>query len=379
MAKRLKIVADENISGLQSFESFAEVQTLPGRQITAASLQDMDVLLVRSVTQVNESLLQHSRLRFVGTATSGYDHVDLNYLRQRKIHFAYAPGSNACAVVQYVFAALAQLMPDRRGDWRKLSLGIVGGGNIGSLLADCCQRLDMKFVIHDPYLKESYRFSSQLVSLDEVLAQDVITLHTSLERGGPHPSFHLLHENSMRQLPANCCLINAARGAVIDGAALQRWLQGKDEASCVLDVWEGEPQIDIELLQAVNLGTPHIAGYSLEGKERGSALIYRALLDCFDLGPQPDFPLDQHKTVLQLPLKNQALEQINQTILAAYDIQQDSQALKELNSGADPAKTFEQLRKNYPLRREFSHYQIKSEDYAEEALQTLLALGFSQA
>jgi erythronate-4-phosphate dehydrogenase len=379
MKRRLKIVADENICGLQSFERFAEVTRLPGRQINPASLQGVDALLVRSVTQVNEPLLQHSRLRFVGTATSGFDHIDLNYLRQCGIHFAYAPGSNAHAVVQYVFATLAQLMSKAQGDLRKLSLGIVGGGHIGSLLAEYCLRLEMQFVIHDPFLNEQYRFSQYLVSFDEALKQDVLTLHASLDRNGPHPSFHLLNEKTLQQLPANTWLINASRGSVIDGDALLKFFQGRDKAACVLDVWEDEPHIDIELLQAVSLGTPHIAGYSLEGKEQGSAVLYRALLDCFELPSQPDFPLDQGRTLLQAPQTEHAIEQVNQTILAAYDIQRDSQALKELNAAADLAGTFEHLRKNYPLRREFSHYQIKVEDYEEAALQTLLALGFSQA
>ncbi len=207
--KKLLIIADENISGLEHFSAFAEIQKLPGRGISKALLNKADALLVRSVTAVNESLLEGSRLRFVGSTTSGYDHVDLEYLRKNNIHFAYAPGSNANAVIQYVFASLAMLSERFHFDWRQYGTGIIGGGHIGTLLAEFFQQLSMQFVIHDPYLDASYRFADRLVPLQEALQQSIISLHTSLEKSGSFPSFHLLDANSLAIMNRMGILINA--------------------------------------------------------------------------------------------------------------------------------------------------------------------------
>lgn len=378
--KQLEIVADENISGLESFSGFANIRKLPGRNISRETLKGADALLVRSVTPVNEAILQGSTVKFVGTATSGYDHVDRDYLDRNNIQFAYAPGSNAHAVVQYVFACLAWLSTQHDFDWRNLRVGIIGGGHIGSLLAEHCRKLDCAFVIHDPYLDASYRFAQHLVSLEEVLRQNLLSIHSSLDSEGRYPSFHLLDADSLRLLGSGSILINAGRGAIVDGEALDFVLQQHGQFKCVLDVWEHEPAISMSLLHRVDLGTAHIAGYSLEGKEKGSAAIYQALVQYFKLENQPEFALSQEKVILAPVLPKDPLGQVNQTILAAYNPGQDYQSLLQAcrqTEAAGIGSIFDGLRKSYSLRREFSHFQIDEKRYVKEAFDVLLALGFS--
>lgn len=351
--------------------------SLPGREINAETIRDADALLVRSVTTVNSELLKDSSISFVGTATSGIDHVDLDYLRQNRIHFAYAPGCNAQAVVQYVFAVLAWLSEHDGFDWQSKTVGIIGGGKIGTLLATYLQSLGMGFVIHDPFLDESYEFADKLVSLDVSLNQDVISLHCSLRKNDPHSSFHLLDANVLNQLSEDSILINASRGSVIDNQALKDFLTERQDVSCVLDVWENEPAIDASLLQEVRLGTSHIAGYSLEGKEQGSAQIYQAMLDCFAINDAPAFPVNHRQSKLEIPLVDGVMHAVNRCILSSYNINGDDDLLRQATKdNSQLAVNFDGLRKNYSLRREFSHFKLMP-GLSNEAYSILKKLGFA--
>ena len=270
------IIADENMPFVREwFAPFGTVRTLPGRALTADQVRDADALLVRSVTRVNRELLQGSRVRFVGSATSGIEHVDADYLRAQGIGCASAPGCNATAVVEYVLSCLCAL----DGVLEKLLaggvVGIIGLGNVGARLTQRLQALGIHCVGYDPFLTP--QSGLPLCDLDTVLNADVVCCHTPLTATGAYPTRHLLDIERLRRLRKDAVLINAGRGAVVDNAALLDLLRERDDVRAVLDVWESEPAIELALLDAVTLATPHIAGYSWDGKVAGT----RAVLDSF--------------------------------------------------------------------------------------------------
>ena len=324
----IHIVADENIAWAEAcFAPLGRLQRMAGRAITPADVRDADVLLVRSVTPVNAALLEGSAVRFVGSCTIGTDHVDTAWLAQQGIRFAYAPGCNARAVVEYVFSALDALSVDIR-DGRQI--GVVGCGNVGGQLLRCLRQAGANAVGCDPFL-EAVDFP--LVSLGEALESEVVCLHTPLTHDGPHPTFHLLDAERLSRLKSGAVLLNAGRGAVIDNAALWQCLQQRHDLRVVLDVWENEPAIHAGLLGQVALGTPHIAGYSAEGKWRGTAMVYEALCAFLGIPCKP--------VTVQLPGQPEP-----------YDIRVDDAALRA-GFPAGGAAAFDRLRKEYRPRREF--------------------------
>lgn len=271
------IVADENIPLLDAFfAGFGEVRRYPGRAIDAACVKDADVLLVRSVTRVDRQLLQGSRVRFVGTCTIGTDHLDLDYFAQARIQWSSAPGCNARGVVDYVLGSLLTLAELEGADLSRKVYGVVGAGEVGGRLVRVLHGLGWKVLVCDPVRQVAE--GGDFVSLDTLLEQcDVISLHTPLQRGGEHPTWHLLDAQRLARLRRGAWLVNASRGPVVDNAALRALLLAREDVHAVLDVWEGEPQVDLHLADLCTLATPHIAGYSLDGKQRGTAQIYQAL------------------------------------------------------------------------------------------------------
>lgn len=274
------IVADENIPLLDSFfGEIGEIRRVSGRTMTASDVRDAEVLLVRSVTRVGPELLEGSKVRFVGTATIGTDHVDEEWLARNGIRFSAAPGCNANSVAEYVLSVLS-VHAERRGlaDWTRLSVGIVGVGNVGSELSRKLDRLGFDVRLCDPPRAElEDEADTSFVSLEEAMTCDVVTLHTPLTRNQPHATYHMVGAAELEGLSADQLLINAGRGEVIDTQALKARLSQTSAPVVALDVWESEPAIDPELVQQVWLATPHIAGYSLEGKVQGTEMIYRAL------------------------------------------------------------------------------------------------------
>lgn len=324
----MKIVVDENVAfAREYFGGLGELVLLPGRHLCAANVADADVLVVRSVTSVNAALLAGSRVKFVGSCTIGMDHMDTAWLDAQGIAWACAPGCNATAVVEYVLAALAVLQVPLDGSAR---IGIVGCGNVGSRVLRSVQaRGASTACAYDPFRQDR---NMPWVSFDDVLTCDVLCLHTPLTRDGPFPTWHLFNEAVIRQLKPGSVLLNAGRGAVIDNQALLTRLQQRADLRVVLDVWENEPAIDGALLATVDIGTPHIAGYSVEGKWRGTTQVLSSL--CTFLGmPVP-------AVSVQLPGEP-----------APYDILQDDSALRE-RYVRDGASGFDSLRKHYAHRRE---------------------------
>lgn len=369
----MKIVADENIPFVHEFfDCFGDVVTAPGRQLTAAQVRDADILLVRSVTQVNETLLAGSQVRFVGTCTIGTDHLDTAYLNATRVTYASAPGCNAGGVLQYDLAALTYLDPR----WNEKKIGIIGHGNVGGRVAEVLQRLGVQLCAYDPFLNAAE--IPYLTGLDQVLASDIICMHTPYTRGGKHATHHLIGAGELQSLHDHAILLNAGRGGAIDNQALKRHLRRKPDLRVVLDVWEDEPNIDVELLDRVALATPHIAGYSFEGKLNGSAMIFEALVRY--LG-EDEMRYRHHLDELLARLKGNPLPlevgSVQEAVQHTYDIADDDLRTRSAittTHESDRGGAFDALRKHYPERREFGHYYSSGHD---ETLRGMLtALGF---
>ncbi|MCF7981972.1 MAG: 4-phosphoerythronate dehydrogenase PdxB [Pseudomonadales bacterium] len=380
----MKIIADENISKVEEFfVELGEVQTLPGRAITKETVAHADVLLVRSVTPVNKVLLEGSSVKFVGTCTIGTDHVDLDYLRDQQIGFASAPGCNADAVVDYVIFALAALALNRHISLQQKTLGIVGLGNVGSRLKARAEAFGLNCLCCDPPLQ--HRGVEDLVPLEALLAEaDIISLHTPLTHRGKDATYHLLNADNLPQIKREGILINTARGPVVDNVALKRLLSERKDICAVLDVWESEPSIDVSLLEQVSLATPHIAGYSLEGKLRGTAMIYQSVCDFFGCEQLPSLEKlwPAEKEVRLENLVGESWEkQVYQVLLQCYDIRQDSAALKALKTSnkKDIGTGFDHLRKTYPMRRELKKIKIINRSMSSPLSEKLTALGLLQS
>lgn len=374
----MKIVADENIIFLNRFfDDIGQVHSIPGREISAEHLDDADVLLVRSVTPVNEALIANSPVRFVGSCTIGMDHVDTDYLSQRNISVANAPGSNANSVVEYVLSCLSVLTETHNFDWDKHRIGIVGYGNVGSLLAKRLSSIGIDFCAYDPFLDDE-----ALGSLDEVMACDVITLHVPLTHDGPYPTYHLFGEQRLAELTEKQILINTSRGAVVDNAALKAKLVAQPKFTAILDVWENEPFIDPELAQRVFIGSPHIAGYSFDGKVAGTEMIYQAMCQVMGL------PV-RHKAgqfLEEPPLSKMAFTSmadpywcIHTAIRACFDVRHDHSLLRAVldHDEAERGQAFDRFRKHYRCRREFSGVRIQLKQSEPELFRKFRALGFN--
>lgn len=351
----MKIVADENMPLVEKlFSPYGEVETFAGRELSADHVSDADVLLIRSVTQVNKALLEGSQVQFVGSATIGTDHVDQHYLQQQGIRFANAPGCNANGVVQYVLSVLFSL----RADWMKQTVGIIGCGNVGGRLYRTLQALGVDCCCYDPFL-ESFpdkENNAPLVSFDDVLQSDILCLHTPLTSTGKYPTYHLLNGGVLAGLADNTLLVNAGRGAVIDNQALLHLLPQRNW-QVALDVWEHEPNIMLPLLEQVDIGTPHIAGYSYDGKVNGTWMVCEAFCGWRGIDT-PKSLLSQESTI---ELSSTSL---SGAVLGTFDVTQEDRRMRDalLANGADVAKEFDRLRKTCPKRLEFQHYQLEGGD-----------------
>jgi erythronate-4-phosphate dehydrogenase len=379
-----KIIADENIPGArEAFSHLGEVRLLPGRAITRENLLDADLLLVRSITPVNAKLLQNTAIRFVGTATIGTDHVDTAYLERQNIAFASAAGSNANSVAEYVVAALVHRAVKHELSLSSLTLGVVGVGHVGSRVEKTAAALGMRVLLNDPPLARQTH-DPQYLPLDALMEADVITLHTPLTHAGEDATFHLFDAARLRAMKRGSVLINTSRGAVVDNAALKAALQSGHLAAAILDVWENEPEIDVELLRLVEIGTPHIAGYSLDGKLNGTQQIYLAA--CEFLGVTPQWRLETalppvSQPLISLPLEGKEIEEILQsTIQRAYDIAADDRRLRTCLDmpPEERGRYFDRLRRNYPVRREFHNYLVELSGDEKSFMKQLRALGFRQ-
>ena len=376
----MRIVADENIPLLDEFfAGFGEIRRLPGRSIDAAAVADADLLLVRSVTQVDRALLDGSAVKFVGTCTIGTDHLDLDYFQQAGITWASAPGCNARGVVDYVLGSLLVLAEQQGVDLATRTYGVVGAGQVGSRLLKVLRGLGWRVLVCDP--PRQALEGGDFVSLQQVLAEcDVISLHTPLERLGEHPTYHLFDHARLAALKPGSWLINASRGAVVDNQALRELLPQRSDLQVVLDVWEGEPQADVELAALCRIATPHIAGYSLDGKLRGTAQIYQAL--CQHLGVAPSVELQQLMPAawlseLTIDASADPAWALASICRAVYDPRRDDADFRRSLQGdaAMRRAAFDGLRKHYPMRREIDGLEVCVKGDAPAVASLVQALG----
>ena len=377
---RFTIIADDNIPNVaQRFAGLGDVTTVNGRKLSSQQLQQADILLVRSVTQVDQHLLAGTPVSFVATATIGTDHLDIDYLEANNIGWASAPGCNANSVVDYVLSAFCRLQGLLELLLADGTVGIVGMGNVGHRLYQRLSNLGIRCIAYDPLI-DPKRYPI-LGDLDAVLKADVICLHAPLTSTGAHPSFHLLDAERLADINPGTVIINAGRGAVIDNKALKELLSQRDDLCSVLDVWEGEPNPDMELLKSVDLASPHIAGYSHDGKLAGTEMIYQASCDFFSQRPDTIAPLETNDHLsLELTEHYNVIAAMREAVLSCYDIAQDDQRFRGSLLHCEPqqrAVEFDRLRKNYPVRRELSRYRIANLNELDAAVITgLKALGF---
>jgi len=370
----VKILVDENMPyARELFSRTGDVVAVPGRPLPEAELQDADGLMVRSVTKVNAALLAGTPVKFVGTATAGTDHIDDESLAAAGISFSAAPGCNAIAVVEYVFSSLL-LLAERDGfELRDRTVGIVGVGNVGGRLQKRLQAWGVKTLLCDPP-RADRGDRETFHSLEDLVAQaDILTFHTPLFKDGPYKSWHLADAALLMALKPNTILINACRGPVVDNAALLEVLKMRHDLSVVLDVWEPEPDLSLDLLDKVDIATAHIAGYTLEGKARGTTQVFEAWCDFIgqpqqvaleSLLPAPEFGSVTLRGKLDQPT-------LKRLVHLVYDVRRDDAPLRKV--AAKPGE-FDRLRKQYEERREWSSLQVHCDD-AETALM-LNQLGF---
>ncbi|PKM05090.1 MAG: 4-phosphoerythronate dehydrogenase PdxB [Gammaproteobacteria bacterium HGW-Gammaproteobacteria-6] len=374
----MHIVADENIPLLDGFfGALGSITRLPGRRIDRDALMQADVLLVRSVTRVTAEMLAGTPVRFVGTCTIGTDHLDLSGLATAGIQLASAPGCNARGVVEYVLSCLLTLSERTGLPWRERVVGIIGVGEVGGRLASTLAALGVQTLLCDPPRAE--QGASGLVDLQTLLeSADVISCHVPLSDRGAHATRHLLDRQRLTGLPQGAWLINSSRGPVIDNAALLEVLQTRPDLQVALDVWEYEPDVDVRLAALCALATPHIAGYSLDGKLRGTAQIYQAL--CAYLARPAELHLadlasSAGRTRLAFDPTTEPDWLLSRALRWVYDVRDDDARLREmLQRCVDAAARrsgFDQLRRDYPLRREMNSVCVSSEGLTPEA-QTLL-------
>lgn len=365
----MKIVADNKIPFLSGvFAPFASEVLLPGRDIAPADVADADALIVRTRTRCDARLLAGSAVKFVATATIGYDHIAGEELDRLGIGWSSAPGCNAASVAQYFVSAVVNSGRPFRGR----TVGVIGVGNVGRLVAAAAAALDMKVLLNDPP-REEREGSGGFVSLDEICGEsDFITVHVPLERGGRHPTFHLIEVERLAAMRDDVVFINAARGEAVDSAALLAALKTGRMGATALDVWENEPDIDREILRLATFATPHVAGYSTDGKANGTGMAVRAVAAALGLSELIDWKVPElpepEVSLIELDAAADTDEQIRTAVNASYDLRLDTERLRN-----DPG-SFEALRGGYPLRREFFAYRVRGG--SAEARRLLGALGF---
>lgn len=381
----MKIFADQNIpfvteafSSLSSSEGQDEVVLFDGRQLKADEIADADVLLVRSVTRVNKALLSNSNIQFVASATIGTDHIDFDYLQSRNINFASAPGCNAISAAEYTLCGILLHASKQNIPLSELTVAVVGYGNVGSRVVHRLNTVGIKTCVYDPPRALKYQ-DIDYVGWDEVVKCNVVTGHVPLTVDVDYPTKLMFNDAFFTALQADSLFINTSRGATQDEQALLRQLKKKN-LQLVLDVWQNEPLINVELQKKTLISTPHIAGYSFDGKCRGTYMIYQAA--CKHFGQQerwnPNVVLEDKDADNMLTYDTTAANPLWNLVNQVYSIEADSARLREGMNLDEKARAelFDGLRKNYPKRREFSHFRITQATLPETDRKILDGLGF---
>jgi erythronate-4-phosphate dehydrogenase len=371
----MKIIIDDKIPYIRgAFEGVAEVVYLPGPKTTPEIAKDADAIVTRTRTICNEKLLAGSSVKFIATATIGFDHIDTDYCEANGIQWTNAPGCNSKSVEQYIASTIMVLAEKNGWNLSEKCIGVVGVGNVGSKVARICEIFGMKVLMNDPP-RERAEGSEQFVSIQKIMDEaDIITLHVPLNMKGEDATYHLGNETFLNSLKRKPVLINSCRGEVIETNAVKAALKSGQLSAFVCDCWENEPDIDLELLSLTEIATPHIAGYSKDGKATGTLMSVQAISDFFALGLnnwQPsgvELPLNPVFEIDGTGLCEQKI--MSKAILHTYDIRNDDRNFR------NNVALFEQLRGDYPTRREFPAFTIISKNVAEKTLEKLKQVGF---
>jgi erythronate-4-phosphate dehydrogenase len=371
----MKIVADIDIPFLKGvLEPYAEVVYLPGKQIIGDVVKDAEAILIRTRTKCTENLLKGTSISFIGTATIGFDHIDTQYCEKNNIHWINAPGCNSSSVQQYIATVLLKMASEFRFNLKDKTIGIIGVGNVGSKVEKLAKILGMKILLNDPP-RERKEGDKSFVTLGEILKEsDIVTVHVPLNVVGQDKTYHLFNERNLKKMKKGAWFINSSRGEVTDTAALKKTLESGKLSGAVIDVWENEPDIDLDLMSKVFISTPHIAGYSTDGKANGTAMVVSSLCKHFDLPLKTWYPEDVPQPTDQeiiIDCKGKSDEDIiRRAVFHTYDITQD-----DINLRFSPSD-FEKQRSDYPLRREFPSYKITLTGGTNRVQKMLEALGF---
>lgn len=370
----MKIVIDDKIPYIKgALEPFAEVVYLPGNKTTYEIAKDADALITRTRTKCNRQLLEGSKVSFIASATIGFDHIDTEYCKQAGIEWTNAPGCNAGSVNQYIASALFSWSKEKRFDLRNKTIGIVGVGHVGSKVAALCETIGMKVLLNDPP-REKTEGSENFVSLEQIQKEaDIITFHVPLNLTGEYATYHMADKNFFNDLKQPL-IINSCRGEVVDTAAVKEAINRKLISGFIADCWENEPDIDIELLNMSDYGTPHIAGYSKDGKANGTKMSVRAVSKFFNLGIDNWEPagveLPANSSIKIECTGKEDTSVLAEAVISTYDIKTDDESLR------NSPHLFEKLRGDYPVRREFETYTVKAKNAGKGVLEKLKKMGF---
>lgn len=371
----MKIVVDIDIPYLKGvLEPFADIEYYKGKEINSRHLQNADALIIRTRTKCNAELLHGSNVKIIASATIGYDHIDTEYCAKNNIRWINAPGCNSGSVMQYFIAALLYWAKSREIDLFERTLGVVGVGNVGKKIVRFADIVGLKVLLNDPP-RERLEGKCSFVSLEGILREcDIITFHVPLTYKGQDKTYHLLNSNLLNKLNKNSLVVNTSRGEVIDQSILKKALESHSIDDYIFDVWENEPGIDQYVLENAFIGTPHIAGYSQDGKAMGTAMSVQAVSQFFDFPLNDWYPheiAESENNIIDLDAGQLSFQEaLTEAILKTYPVWEDNNLLK---SNPD---NFENLRSEYRIRREFQAYQINLSHDHSLLSKVLRKLGF---
>ena len=375
--KIIHIVADDKIPFLNGvFEPFAKMEQYPGKEINQKHLKNADALITRTRTKVTKELLEGTSVKFVATATIGFDHIDTTWLAKKGIRWSNAPGCNSSSVMQYIAATLVLLARKKGFSFRNKTIGIIGVGNVGSKVAHMAKTLGFNVLLNDPP-RERREKKGKFVSINEIMENaDIITFHVPLNTEGLDKTLGMANNKFFSSLKKAAILINSSRGPVVDEEALKTSIHTGKLTGAVLDVWNNEPEIDSELVKMIDVVTPHIAGYSVDGKANGTAMSINVISDFFDFPLTNWYPEnlpDPENPVIHIDNTHLSEQEVLETaIYHTYPIERDDKNLRT------NLKDFEKLRGSYPVRREFSAYEIKLKSKNNRLFKKLIKLGFKK-
>ena len=370
----MKVIIDNKIPYIEGvLEPFAEVIYLPGNVTTRDVVKDADALVTRTRTICSREILEGSKVKFIATATIGFDHIDTEYCKAAGIEWTNAPGCNAESVNQYIASALCSYAKRKRFALKGKTIGIVGVGQVGSRVAKTCEILGMKVLLNDPP-RERKEGSSQFVTLKTIQEQaDIITFHVPLNVDGIDRTWHMVDAEFLKGLGKKAMIVNTCRGGVFQSKAVCDAKLSGALAGLVIDCWENEPELDPDLLKLADYGTSHIAGYSKDGKAKGTKMSVRAISRFFGLGIdawEPAGVEPPSNPVIELDGSRQKDDLLlADAILSTYEIEKDDKALR------DNPQLFEQLRGDYPVRREFGSYSVSAKNVGPQLMERLRKLG----